>query len=268
MSLGGPFKFTPLMEAALYGRTRVLARLLSHLLTTREEEMGEEEEDERRQRIDAVLNARGLRGGTALYRACRNDATREEARLLLQAGASPFVRDNEGLLPIEKVRMDHLTTYMVPLLEAYMEEPERLWLLAKGRQVGDARHAVAGGRCGENVEALAAAVPPCFRGRVGAGKEGLNEILEALPCLQYAEAEEGGTTQAAEEDEASLDGQGLYAAKVRAVVACVVEGDLVPELWHELKEYMCVRFDERAWGTPPREVKEATVGLGLGEEGV
>ncbi len=87
------------------------------------------------------MNARHA-SQTALYPAIIRAKTLEAAILLLQAGASPFVVNNDGHLPVHVARGMHRPASFVRVLTKAMREPQRAWRLAQARAVLDARQAV------------------------------------------------------------------------------------------------------------------------------
>jgi len=90
-----------------------------------------------------VLNARQTQGQTALAISTRSPGNGEDAALLLQAGASPFIPNNLGFLPVLNAQIAHNPVLQRRFEEA-MGEPERVWRLAQARAVLDARQALQG----------------------------------------------------------------------------------------------------------------------------
>lgn len=236
--------FTPVMEATMAHRTLILELLLDHLFSPRggrrsgcdgggkkeeEDEEGDEDEAERARRIDTALNARQYKGQTALYITASTPDLREEAALLLQAGASPFIGDKDGTLPVQRAQQPK---FFVERLEEAMREPQRAWRMAQARAVLDARQALQAALCcreeegGEEegqrgkaseckvlaTDAVLKVVPACFHdrlvrrleeeeareeggGEVGGKKgrksrSGCGGLLDALPSVEWTPEEQ------------------------------------------------------------------------------
>jgi hypothetical protein len=301
---GWTYGYNSFMEATTAHRTLVLELLLNHLLSScgrrgksgasgnKEEEEGGHEA-ERVRRISSVLNARQHKGQTALAISASSPGMREEAALLLQAGASPFIPDNDGHLPVDRARLAQQPVFFMNILEEAMREPQRAWRLAQARAVLDARQALHGVLAGGEEEEdgkerggkegtkeggvleIMKVIPACFRNRFvrrlgeeenreeevpkeggkKGGKEGARTLsdglLEALPSVEW-------TREGQEEEEPIAGGAATAAAaafikkeekrrRLLATMAFVMEGGLKEELWVELREYFCVRYDGAAW---------------------
>jgi ankyrin repeat protein len=295
-------KFTPLMEAVLYRRTECVRVLVEHALkkfassSSSSSAVGHGSDDEddddfihihhpnhkkeaNEKKLNLFLNARNMRGQTALYMAAR-EGMMEEARLLLEAGASPFVCDLDGLSPLIPARVQAQSNCMIELLEAAMKEPERAWVLAKGRVVVEAREVVRQilkgegkkeedkkeeeetetmkmGKVKEQEEGerekkmpkVLHSIPACVLRRVmgvaheveiGEETDVLLRLEEVLPLLERKPQQ-----QQEKEDE-----------RLQATLEFVLEGGLKEELFVELREYMSVRYDTAAWGGVVNEMVE------------
>lgn len=291
-------RFTPLMEAVLYRRTECVRVLVEHALkifASASSFVGHEKNDDdddfihihypnqkeaNERKLNFFLNARNRRGQTALYMAAR-EGMLEEARLLLQAGASPFVCDRDGLSPLIPARVQAQSNCMMKLLEAAMQEPERAWMLAKGRVVVEAREVVRQilkgeekkeedkeeeeetetmkmGKVREQEEGerekkmpkVLHSIPACVLERVmvvaqeveiGEEKDVLLRLEEVLPLLERKQQQQ--------EQEKGDE-------RLQAALEFILEGGLKEELFVELREYMSVRYDTAAWGEVAHEMVE------------
>ena len=156
------------------------------------------------------LNAKDTGGCTALYWAA-SDGSADIVQLLLQAGADPTIRDNDGYMPLNGARQSFREP-CIPLLEAALVEPQRARALFKARALLDAAHASHKARTDaqtkghpaavQQQEAIAAA-PVYLTQRVAQARElprvsiqhdhDINEEGEKLVvCVKYALGLEGG----------------------------------------------------------------------------
>ena len=193
ITIAGTYGYNPVMEATTAHSTVALGLLLDHLLSRRgrrkssgadgekkeeKEKEEEENEEERGQRINTVLNARQYRGQTALAISASFPGLREEAALLLQAGASPFVPDNDRRLPVHKARLAHQPDFFGKRLKEAMREPQRAWRLDQARAVLDARQALQGVLVGGEDEGGGEKKQEAKEGRVLA----IDEFLKVVPA--------------------------------------------------------------------------------------
>lgn len=66
-------------------------------------------------------NCKGERGDTPLHMACKN-GHRLAAEVLLQAGADPYIRNDDGLTAVEVDRPPHLGVGLVELIRKRYED--------------------------------------------------------------------------------------------------------------------------------------------------
>ena len=202
---------TPLMAAASAGSVDCVALLLAR---------GGDGLDV----MDTVRTGVNGDGSTALHLAAYEDHP-EIVALLLQAGADPTIRANDGFAPLDDARAEG-HQQCIALLEGALAEPQRARTLLKARTLLDASCAIDTAhanardkqglpRAGQQRAALAAS-PLYLKQRVTEGldlqhaevEEGGNEKVTA--CIKYAIGLEGGGAVV-------LEGQGPAVGMVKEV---------------------------------------------------
>ena len=192
------------------------------------------------------VNVKGTNGCTALLRAA-DYGHADIVRLLLQAGADPTIRHDEGEIPLGAARCNKHQP-CIPLLEAALIEPQRTRALFKARALLDAAHATNKARTGaqakghpaavQQQEAIAAA-PVYLKQQVAQAQElprasilvHINgEEEQLMACVEYALGLEGGGIVLAEGQEPTVG--------------------MVPEVLVELLELMVPKWDPACKGRP------------------
>ena len=146
-------------------------------------------------RAHATVNMRSDSGRTALHCACMDgeaSAANPKARLLLQAGAGPFVTRNGGETPLDLVRRHYpYRLALISLLEQYQnarKDAEKASLLVKARRLAVAATSNA-------------VVPSCLQARVARG--------QPLPRVALVPLTDGQTEGEVEDKKDEGEGRNL-----------------------------------------------------------